>query len=266
MEHQKQRSYGRMVLLLLGALCLSACLAFVLRPLPNPEEKAKIKEVSVTVTKVTDLKFYAGKNTRKYRYEVTLTHQGQEYLLGVQASAPYTVGVEYEMYLYDNTIYRDYKSAVAATVYNHARLPFRVCVGVAFLAGILLIGYGVAFLRDRQSGKSIQSKKSLQPKQPGQTTQSKPPAHSEPEGNLAASVSEIRGGLDYMRVIYDNGYEAKIYGELRPGATFFAYKKSLTNWQPPHEGEQFTEAMREKLLADVNAKQTPSSVRVVFFD
>lgn len=82
--------------------------------------------------------------------------------------------------------------------------------------------------------------------------------------NLDASIQDIRGGMYYVTVTYDNGYAIKVGGELFPGATFIAYKSSIKNWEPPHEQERLTPEMVTKLIADVEKRNVPGSVTVKF--
>lgn len=82
--------------------------------------------------------------------------------------------------------------------------------------------------------------------------------------NLDASISDIRGGMFYVTVTYDNGYVIKVSGELFPGATFIAYKSSIKNWEPPHEQEILTKEMVNKLIADVEKKNSPDKVIIRF--
>lgn len=83
-------------------------------------------------------------------------------------------------------------------------------------------------------------------------------------GNLGASIEEIRGGMFYATVVYDNGYTAKISGELFPGAKFIASRKSVKKWEPPHEGEIMTAKMADKLIADVEKCNAPGKVIITF--
>ena len=82
--------------------------------------------------------------------------------------------------------------------------------------------------------------------------------------NLDASISDIRGGMYYVTVSYDNGYAIKVSGELFPGATFIAYISSIKNWEPPHEQERLTPEMVTKLITDVEKCNTPGKVTIKF--
>lgn len=82
--------------------------------------------------------------------------------------------------------------------------------------------------------------------------------------NLEASVSDIRGGMTYVTVAYDNGYAVKVGGELFPKATFIAYKSSIKNWEAPHEQEILTPEMKNKLIADVEKLNAPGKVTIKF--
>ena len=82
--------------------------------------------------------------------------------------------------------------------------------------------------------------------------------------NLDASISDIRGGMFYVTVIYDNGYVIKVSGELFPGATFIAYKSSIKSWESPHEQEKLTPEMVNKLIADVEKRNSPGKVFIKF--
>lgn len=84
------------------------------------------------------------------------------------------------------------------------------------------------------------------------------------EANLNASISDIRGGMHYVTVTYENGYAIKVSGELFPGATFIAYKSSIKNWEPPHEQESLTPDMVTKLIADINKNNMPGKVIIKF--
>lgn len=82
-------------------------------------------------------------------------------------------------------------------------------------------------------------------------------------GNLGASIKEIRGGMFYMIVSYDNGYDIKISGELFPGARFIAYKSSINKWEQPHESEILTAEMVEKLISDIEKSNSPGKVNII---
>ena len=84
------------------------------------------------------------------------------------------------------------------------------------------------------------------------------------DGNLSASISDIRGGMYYATITYDNGYTIKVSGELFPGATFIAYKKSIKKWEPPHDSEILTPKMLEKLISDIEKNNAPDKVKIVF--
>lgn len=83
-------------------------------------------------------------------------------------------------------------------------------------------------------------------------------------GNINASISDIRGGMHYVTITYDNGYAIKVSGELFPGATFIAYKKSIKKWEPPHDNEPLTTSMKEKLIFDTEKCNEPGKVKIVF--
>lgn len=82
--------------------------------------------------------------------------------------------------------------------------------------------------------------------------------------NLNASISDIRGGMFYVTVTYDNGYVIKVSGELFPGAIFIAYKSSIKNWESPHEQEKLTSEMVNKLIEDVEERNSPDKVIIKF--
>ena len=82
--------------------------------------------------------------------------------------------------------------------------------------------------------------------------------------NLDASISDIRGGMYYVTITYDNGYVIKVSGELFPKATFIAYKKLIKNWETPHEHECLTPEMVDKLIADVEKCNAPGKVIIKF--
>ena len=82
--------------------------------------------------------------------------------------------------------------------------------------------------------------------------------------NLEASISDIRGGMFYVTITYDNGYAIKVSGELFPGATFIAYKSSIKKWEPPYEQETLTPEMVTKLVADVEKGNSPGKVNIKF--
>lgn len=82
--------------------------------------------------------------------------------------------------------------------------------------------------------------------------------------NLDASILDIRGSMYYVTVTYDNGYVIKVSGELFPKATFIAYKRSIKNWEPPHEQEKLTSEMVNKLIADVEMENAPDKVTIKF--
>lgn len=83
-------------------------------------------------------------------------------------------------------------------------------------------------------------------------------------GNLNASITDIRGGMYYVTVTYDNGYVIKISGELFPGASFIAYKKSIKAWESPHDNEMLTSEMINKIIADVINENGPGKVKISF--
>ena len=83
-------------------------------------------------------------------------------------------------------------------------------------------------------------------------------------GNLGASIVDIRGGMFYVTITYDNGYVIKVSGELFPGATFIAYKSSIKNWESPHDNETLSSEMIAKLISDVEKKNSPDNVNIVF--
>lgn len=82
--------------------------------------------------------------------------------------------------------------------------------------------------------------------------------------NLNASIADIRGGMFYVTITYDNGYAIKVSGELFPKATFKAYKSSIKKWEPPHDNEQLTAEMKAKLIADVEMGNSPDKVNIKF--
>ena len=84
------------------------------------------------------------------------------------------------------------------------------------------------------------------------------------DGNLSASISDIRGGMYYATITYDNGYAIKVSGELFPGATFVAYKSCINAWEPPHDKELLTPEMKTKLISDVEKKNAPGKVNIIF--
>lgn len=84
------------------------------------------------------------------------------------------------------------------------------------------------------------------------------------KGNLEASISDIRGGMFDVVITYDNGYVAKLCGELFPGAKFIAYKKSLKKWEAPHDGDELTTEMIKKLIDDVMKLNGPGKVNISF--
>ncbi len=67
-----------------------------------------------------------------------------------------------------------------------------------------------------------------------------------------------------MTIKYDNGYSIKVSGELFPGATFYASKKSIKNWEPPHAEEMLNNEMLEKLISDVEKENSPGKVKIIF--
>ena len=83
-------------------------------------------------------------------------------------------------------------------------------------------------------------------------------------GNLGASITDIRGGIFNVKITYDNGYAINVSGELFPGATFVAYKKSIKRWDPPHENEILSQEMIIKLISDVEATYSEGKVKIVF--
>lgn len=83
-------------------------------------------------------------------------------------------------------------------------------------------------------------------------------------GNLGSEITDIRGGLDYATITYDNGYVIKVYGQLMPGANFIAYKSSIKKWEAPYDMELLTTEMKEKLIADVESKNSPEKVNIIF--
>ena len=84
------------------------------------------------------------------------------------------------------------------------------------------------------------------------------------QGIEDAHIAEIRGGMYDVTITYDNGYSVKASGELYPGATFYAYRKSLKHWCSPHENEPFTLKDARKVVDDVNKSNGPNKVKVVF--
>lgn len=87
---------------------------------------------------------------------------------------------------------------------------------------------------------------------------------AENTANLNSKIKEIRGGPDYITAAYENGYTARIYGELQPGAKFTAYIKYFKSWLPPHENEPLTFEMAKKLVDDVLAENGPGKVCITF--
>lgn len=79
-----------------------------------------------------------------------------------------------------------------------------------------------------------------------------------------AGISDIRGGMYDIKIIYDNGYVMKASGELAQGAKFYTYVKSMTKWQPPHDTEELTMIDAEKMIIDVLDRQGPERVWIVF--
>lgn len=86
---------------------------------------------------------------------------------------------------------------------------------------------------------------------------------SRTEGIANAHITDIRGGRDYIKITYDNGYVMKAYGELEIGG-FVVYKSSINGWQPPHDTEEFSEKDREKIILDVIAGRGPDKVNITF--
>lgn len=84
------------------------------------------------------------------------------------------------------------------------------------------------------------------------------------DGNLKAKIADIRGSIFDVRVTYDNGYTVKINGELLPGSKFIAYKKSIKAWEAPHEDEILSEEMTNKLINDVEKRNLPGTVTIIF--
>lgn len=84
------------------------------------------------------------------------------------------------------------------------------------------------------------------------------------DGNLNATMSDIRGSMYYVTITYDNGYVIKVSGELFPGANFIAYKSSIKKWEAPHDEEVLTHEMKVKLIADVMASNAPDKVNIRF--
>lgn len=83
-------------------------------------------------------------------------------------------------------------------------------------------------------------------------------------GKLNATISDIRGGMFYTTITYDNGYAIKVSGELFPGATFIVYKRSIKKWESPHDNESLTKEMVEKLIDDVEKCNAPGKVIIKF--
>ena len=77
-------------------------------------------------------------------------------------------------------------------------------------------------------------------------------------------IKSITGGWDYVTITYDNGFAVKVIGELRPGATFIAYKKTIRKWEPPHEDIELTPQMADQMINDVNASWSPDKVKIIF--
>lgn len=86
----------------------------------------------------------------------------------------------------------------------------------------------------------------------------------EQSGNLNASIESVTGSIYHMTVKYDNGYAVKINGELRPGAKFIAYKKSIKKWEAPHDTKVMTPEMVAKVVADVEKGNGPDKVNILF--
>ena len=84
------------------------------------------------------------------------------------------------------------------------------------------------------------------------------------KGNLDASIADIRGGMYYVTIAYDNGYTIKVSGELFPGANFIAYKSSIKKWESPYDNECLTAEMADKLIADVEKCNAPGKVIIKF--
>lgn len=84
------------------------------------------------------------------------------------------------------------------------------------------------------------------------------------QGNLDSQITDIRGGMFYVTITYDNGYVIKVSGELFPGATFIANKSSIKKWEAPHDSESLTPEMVAKLIADVEKNNSPDKVNIRF--
>lgn len=75
---------------------------------------------------------------------------------------------------------------------------------------------------------------------------------------------DIRGGLWDIKISFENEYLMKASGELRPGANFLVYKKSMKKWETPHDNELVNDKIRKYIIDEVVRSWAPGKVNITF--
>lgn len=150
-KHEKyQKIMICMIVVFVGALII----LMISKPKPNPAEEAKIKAVNAQVLTVE--KKYVGTTSQKnLRYYLEVKADNQYYSIGPISVASFSAGSEYEMYIYEDQIYTDMKTAKSATMTKHSEIFFRIAVFVAFASAICVIAYVTAFFQTKPIKQSL---------------------------------------------------------------------------------------------------------------
>lgn len=266
---------------LLIIILICVIIMFITKPKNSADVLDKIEEVSVTVLNV-ESETNSMKNNHTVRYYVDIECDGEKYHIGPMSNGGYTPGIR-TMYRLENRFYPDLDSALAAEKDSNSSELFRGASGIMFVCVIMLIYFFSAFVQSRdknakpsklsdhaQTQNNIGNDKNEVKNEVKETlnevkeTLNEPILDSDKVIELMGTNQKIGGGMDYIRFEYENNYQMKAYGELRPGATFLVYKRSMKKWEAPHENDIVDAKVINAIIEDIQATSTPEKVKIIF--
>lgn len=156
----------------------------------------EIYEVNVKVIEIKKNEINLRFN-HHFNYDVRALYDDNEYVLNNIPNASYQEGMNYKMYYYDNTIYRDINSVKSMILSNNIK-DYKFIILICYIINTVAI---IIYVRNSRREKLFRITKNMK-------------------------IKEIRGSRWYCRVIFNNGKELRCDGELGYNG-FDLYTKSL---------------------------------------
>lgn len=146
------KSSKNLTILFAALFVIFGAVAVITYPKGKPDVEGKYQQVIAKVTDVEGRKVGTTKNNHTVYY-VTLEYNNKEYELSTSNGALYTVGMTYNMYLYNDGLYRTVKDMEKGATIDQISTVCTIAMLIAFVSMIAFVTCFGTFIQNKHKKK-----------------------------------------------------------------------------------------------------------------